>query len=96
MKESTQSHSVTFKHIRGGQPHPYADSVYEFDMIFTATRGENGWVDVWYPPKDKALRYAHLWQPFAEYPEWHQSRLETFEEYEKGKWHVKIVEPYLG
>jgi hypothetical protein len=92
---SEQTHTITFDHIRSGQPRPYADSVYEFNMVFTANRGKDGWVDVWYPTKVMALKYAKAHQEFYEQPEWYQPKLEEFNEVEKGKWRVKIVQPYL-
>ena len=90
-----QTHSITFNHIRSGQPRAYADSVYEFDMIFTANRGKDGWIDVWYPTRESAIKYAKAHQEFFEKPEWHQPALKEFKEVEKGKWHVIIEQPYL-
>ncbi len=90
-----QTHTVTYETISAGQPRAYADSVYEFNMVFSAARNDGGYSDVWTPDRANALRYAKVHQDFYENPEWHQPKLEIFEETEKGKWHVKIVQPYL-
>jgi len=89
-----QTHTVTFEHIRGGQARPYADSVYEFIMSFSAERNDNGWVDVWTPPEKVVKEYARLQRKFVDNPDWHDTKLEELKEIEPGKWHVKIVQPY--
>lgn len=98
--------AVLVRHIRGGQPRPYADSVYESEIIFAGKNGSTkpeSYTSVLgsCPHRDVVAAIAkvlvHEFQegesdnPFG-------SQLQTLECVEKGdgfsRWRVIVVVPY--
>lgn len=83
--------------IQSGQPRPYADSVYEYNIELSGDwygsrpdfgqevieRAAQGLTRGWAKRKDDPDR------------EWHQSYLDSFEKLAPSSWQVRIVEPYL-
>lgn len=84
------------RHISAGQPRPYADAIYEYEIELDGNwytgrpdfgaevveRAAQGLTRGWTkkPGEDRA---------------WHESYLDVFEKVAPHVWRVKIVEPYL-
>lgn len=85
------------RHISAGQPRPYADSVYEYEIELDGN---------WYTGRPDfgesvVLRAAQGltrgWAKKRDDPNrgWHESYLSVFEKTAPHTWRVKIIEPYL-
>ena len=98
---------ITIEHLRGGQPRPYADSVYEAKI--TAERHgvfTNGRVIPYYLTEAEVKKLTRMFvHGFSDNPEWDQSRLKYLlpvkpkvisGKPQSGAWKVSIVQPYLG
>jgi len=83
---------------RSGQPRPYADSVYEGTIIFSnywdSSTGERE--GAWDPDiavvKQTVQLYLHRFtEPKTAMEPW----LDLVEKVDRGRWHVRVIAPYL-
>jgi hypothetical protein len=87
---------ITIERVQAGQPRPYADSVYEYILIFTAERG------IFEPFPDfvqniaKVVSGCYEVQDFGKpTTRFGQPYVSELEKLGTGKWRVKIIEPFV-
>lgn len=91
----------TVEILQGGQPRPYADSIYR-GILTVEWQGMEGYKDKNAPfiPHDDLReeivksRYSRLVHDWHEEPEWFQPRLTSFKKVGAGQWEVTVVEAY--
>ena len=84
--------TVKVKTIQAGQPRAYADSIYESELTYS---------DDEYPDfdPDPVVVKDHAKALVRQFNEnekrgWWEGRLDILEKLGKGKWRVRIIEPY--
>ena len=91
----------TVETLAAGQPQPYADSVYIYRMACEQV-GHVGDAAKQFNPRDLTEDYAKKiakticrdFKELSEKPEWHEPRLERFEQVHPGVWEMKITLEY--
>lgn len=85
---------------QAGQARPYADSIYDSDILFSFI--DTDYDGQYNPPEVIVRKVAQaLVRPFAYDKDdiarpWFATYLDTIEQIGKGHWHVRIIQPYDG
>lgn len=78
-------------HLQAGQPRPYADSIYEYEIELDGD---------WYGKRpdfgEAVVKQAAqgLTRGWSNNPGWADRKLDRFEKLEPHRWFVRIIEPY--
>ena len=86
----------TVEYNRAGQPRPYADSITDFTLTveWIPYWGEKEWTPSGLN-EDIVTNFARALVWWADDPEWHEPRLDSKRQIEKGVWRFVVRQPYL-
>lgn len=89
--------------VASGQPRPYADTIYVYEVTFEYEQSWGPNKGEWLPrqnvDKDSAIlavKSVKTFKTLDQHPEWHETQLSGVEQLADNKFKVSLVQEYTG